>query len=100
MTGRLSSSSSRGVDGQRKNIDRLQVQLLGGSIDVDSDNVAVTIDINDDSIGNLSGFDTWLLTKVDIKRIGFWVVMKFHVSDSELEPSASVKERIVDRLTI
>ena len=56
----------------------IEIDFVAGVVDVNADEVALTVVIQDDAIGYLSGFDTRLFGQIDVEGIRVCEVLKSH----------------------
>src|SRR6476661_6833149 len=55
-----------------------QIQLAAGMVDVDSDQVALAVVIQNNAFRNLLALDAWPVRKIDVERICVWKIIQFH----------------------
>src|SRR5206468_7893542 len=55
-----------------------QIELATGMIDVDSDQVAFAVVIQNDAFRDLLAFDARPVRKIDVERICIWKIIQFH----------------------
>ncbi|OLE86728.1 MAG: hypothetical protein AUG07_02285 [Acidobacteria bacterium 13_1_20CM_2_60_10] len=75
---------------------------MGSVLNVNADDAALRIQINHQTILNFAGINARARVQIDIERIGFLVVMKFH-SSTRLRSSdlkVSIRERIVEGFAV
>src|ERR1700674_4429549 len=80
-----------------------QVELAGGVIDIEPDDIALCVEIDDEAFDNLPRLDTWGALELDIETVRLGIVVQFHRSSSLklrsknalgiVSPSASVTTR-------
>jgi len=52
-----------------------QIQFRTGMINVDADEIAIHVVIQDDTLRNLDALGTGLGRKIDVKRVSIWMVI-------------------------
>src|SRR5713226_3174920 len=75
----LVPTSFRGA-GRRKG-DRLdlgEVELAGGVVDIEPDDIAVCVEIDDKAFDNLPRLDAWGAFELDIKTVRLGIIVQFH----------------------
>lgn len=67
-----------GVGGEGDGFQRLEVEFLGGVVDVNADDVAFRVEIDDQAFGHLARIGAGPRVEVDVKLIGFPVIVQLH----------------------
>jgi hypothetical protein len=86
------------VRGETFDLQRLEIEQFGRTVDVDPHDVPCLVEIHDHSLAYFTGVHARPRAQVDVQRVGLWIVMEFHAHTSGFE--ASVGERVVDRLAV
>src|SRR5207245_11669099 len=55
-----------------------QIELAAGVIDVDPDQVAFAVVIQNNAFRNLLALNARSVREIDVKRIGIWKIIQFH----------------------
>ena len=77
-----------------------QIELATGVIDVDSDQVALAVVIQNNAFRNFAALDTRSLREIDLKRIRIWEVIQFHGRNLRSRNAlriVSLSERVITR---
>jgi hypothetical protein len=72
------SSNVCHFEGKSLEIELTETQMLGCLIDIQTNNPAMFIDINDNSLLDFKGVGTWAVRQVDVEAISFRKVFDFH----------------------
>ena len=54
------------------------VEVGAGVVDIEADEVAGLVVIEDNAFGNLAALDAGFVRKVDVERICFWIIIDLH----------------------
>ena len=63
---------------QRDRLDLGQIELAGSAIDVEADDVAVGVKIDDQPLDNLSGLGAGRVGQFDVEAVGLGIVVQLH----------------------
>ncbi len=77
-----------------------QIQLAAGMVDVDSDQVALAVVIQNNAFRNLLALDARPVREIDVKRIGVWKIIQFHGRNLRSRNAlciVSLSERVITR---
>ena len=47
-------------------------------VDIEADNIALGVEINDETLHDLPGFNARGALQLDIEAVGFWILVKLH----------------------
>jgi hypothetical protein len=57
--------------GQRNRFNDRQVKLLGGVVDIEANNVALRVEVDDETLHDLPGFNARDILQFDVEAVGF-----------------------------
>ena len=74
----MDSAEARGQGGDGDGFEGLEVEFLRGVVDVNADDVAFRVEVDDQAVGDFARVGAGPGIEVDIQGVGFRIVVELH----------------------